>query len=87
VFGQYLFAPAFFWEDVVSFAVLALHTAYLITLYTGALAPRQQMLLALAAYAVYIANATQFLLKLRTARLDAAPRHATPPAGSMKYAK
>jgi 3-vinyl bacteriochlorophyllide hydratase len=87
VFGQYLFAPAFFWEDVVSFAVLALHTAYLVALYTGALAPRQQMLLALAAYAAYVANATQFLLKLRAARLDAAPRPAGLPAGSMKYAK
>ncbi|MEO1308014.1 MAG: 2-vinyl bacteriochlorophyllide hydratase, partial [Pseudomonadota bacterium] len=29
VFGQYLFAPAFFWEDVVSFLVIALHTLYL----------------------------------------------------------
>ena len=29
VFGQYLFAPAFFWEDVFSFAVIALHTLYL----------------------------------------------------------
>ena len=25
VFGQYLFAPAFLWEDVFSFAVIALH--------------------------------------------------------------
>jgi 3-vinyl bacteriochlorophyllide hydratase len=87
VFGQYLFAPAFFWEDVVSFAVLALHTAYLIALYTGALDARQQMLLALAAYVAYLVNAAQFLLKLRSARLETAPRHATPPAGSMKYAK
>jgi 3-vinyl bacteriochlorophyllide hydratase len=87
VFGQYLFAPAFFWEDVVSFAVLALHTAYLIALFTGSLEPRQQMLLALAAYAAYLVNAAQFLLKLRAARLDAAPRPVGPPAGSMKYAK
>jgi 3-vinyl bacteriochlorophyllide hydratase len=29
VFGKYLFAPAFFWEDVFSMLVLALHTAYL----------------------------------------------------------
>ena len=29
VFGQYLFAGPFFWEDVVSMVVLALHTAYL----------------------------------------------------------
>lgn len=87
VFGQYLFAPAFYWEDVVSVAVLALHTAYLLALYTGALEPRQQMFLALAAYATYLANAAQFLLKLRAARLDAAPSHSVPAAGTMKYAK
>ena len=28
VFGRYLFADAFFWEDVFSMLVLALHTAY-----------------------------------------------------------
>ena len=39
VFGRYLFAPAFFWEDVVSMLVLALHTAYLAALLTGALDP------------------------------------------------
>jgi 3-vinyl bacteriochlorophyllide hydratase len=70
VFGVYLFAPAFFWEDVFSFLVLALHTAYLVTLFAGFGDPRQQMLLALAAYASYFVNATQFLLKLRAARHD-----------------
>ena len=54
VFGRYLFAPAFFWEDVVSMLVLALHTAYLADLFTGCLTPREQMLLALAAYASYV---------------------------------
>jgi hypothetical protein len=39
VFGQYLFAPAFFWEDVVSFGVIALHTAYLWGLLTGSMSP------------------------------------------------
>ena len=72
VFGVYLFAPAFFWEDVFSMAVLALHTACLVAMFTGALGPRGQMALALAAYAAYVINATQFLLKLRAARLDAA---------------
>jgi len=71
VFGQYLFAPAFFWEDVFSFAVIALHTGYLWALLTGA-APAVQMAVALAAYAAYAVNATQFLLKLRAARLQAA---------------
>jgi 3-vinyl bacteriochlorophyllide hydratase len=70
VFGRYLFARAFFWEDVFSMLVLALHTAYLAALFTGTLAPRALMLLALAAYASYAINATQFLLKLRAARLE-----------------
>jgi len=70
VFGCYLFAPAFFWEDVFSFLVLALHTAYLVALLAGIGDARQQMLLALAAYAAYFINATQFLLKLRAARRD-----------------
>ena len=70
VFGRYLFARAFFWEDVFSMLVLALHTAYLAALFTGALGPRGLMLLALAAYASYAINATQFILKLRAARLQ-----------------
>ena len=70
VFGRYLFAPAFYWEDVFSMLVLALHTLYLVVVYTEALDARHQMLLALAAYATYVINATQFLLKMRAARLD-----------------
>ena len=70
VFGKYLFATAFYWEDVFSMLVLALHTAYLVALATDALGARGQMLLALVAYATYLINATQFLLKLRAARLD-----------------
>lgn len=70
VFGCYLFAPAFFWEDVFSFLVLALHTAYLAALFFGLANPREQMFLALAAYASYVVNATQFILKLRAARRD-----------------
>ena len=87
VFGRYLFAPAFFWEDVVSFAVIGLHTAYLYALFAGALEARQQMWLALAAYATYLANAAQFLLKLRAARLDEACRRAESVTGSVEYAK
>ncbi len=68
VFGCFLFAPAFFWEDVVSMLVLALHTTWLIALFSGAVDVQRQMWLALAAYASYIVNATQFLLKLRAAR-------------------
>jgi 3-vinyl bacteriochlorophyllide hydratase len=70
VFGRYLFAPAFYWEDVFSMLVLALHTAYLGALFLGLLDPRGLMLLALAAYASYAINATQFILKLRAARLQ-----------------
>jgi 3-vinyl bacteriochlorophyllide hydratase len=70
VFGQYLFAPAFFWEDVFSFVVIALHSAYVWALLTGALAPAGLMILALAAYAAYVINAGQFVLKLRAARLQ-----------------
>ncbi len=78
VYGQYLFAPAFYWEDVFSMLVLALHTAYLAALYTGALDARGQMLLALVAYATYVINATQFILKLRAARLQATSQSTNP---------
>jgi 3-vinyl bacteriochlorophyllide hydratase len=71
VFGQYLFAPAFFWEDVVSFGVLALHTAYLAAWALGLAEPRTLAILALVAYAAYAINAAQFLWKLRLARRDA----------------
>ncbi len=70
VFGRYLFAPAFYWEDVVSMLVLALHSAYLAVLIGGYLEPRQQMVLALAAYASYLVNAAQFIVKLRMARRE-----------------
>jgi 3-vinyl bacteriochlorophyllide hydratase len=76
VFGRWLFAPAFYWEDVFSMGVLALHTAYVLAWATGWLSPQQQMGLALAAYASYCINATQFILKLRAARLDLAARPA-----------
>ena len=71
VFGQYLFAPAFFWEDAVSFVVIALHTAYVAALLTGWLDQTSLLLLALVAYATYVVNAGQFLWKLRMARRDA----------------
>ena len=67
VYGRYLFAPAFYWEDMVSMLVLALHTGYVAALLLG-VDPRVQMAVALAAYASYVVNATQFVLKLRAAR-------------------
>jgi 3-vinyl bacteriochlorophyllide hydratase len=69
VFGRYLFARAFFSEDVFSMLVLALHTAYLAALALD-VDVSQQMLIALAAYAAYVVNATQFVLKLRAARRE-----------------
>ncbi len=68
VFGRYLFAPAFYWEDMMSMLVLALHTAYLYALYEHALGAQQLMALALCAYATYVVNAMQFVMKLRAAR-------------------
>ena len=70
VFGKYLFAPAFFWEDAVSMIVIALHTAYLVMLVAGIGSPGQQLAVALAGYATYVVNAAQFIWKLRLARLD-----------------
>lgn len=69
VFGRYLFARAFFWEDAFSMIVLALHTAYLVALFTGVDATTQ-MMIALAAYVAYVINAAQFVLKLRAARCE-----------------
>jgi 3-vinyl bacteriochlorophyllide hydratase len=83
VFGRYLFARAFFWEDAVSMGVMALHTAYLAALFTGALDVRGRMLLALAAYASYVVNATQFVLKLRAARRQQPPRWPAGPGAAL----
>ena len=71
VFGRYLFAPAFFWEDVVSMLVMALHTAYVVMWLAGWGTPTEQMWVALAAYASYVVNALQFLLKFQAAKQTA----------------
>ncbi len=71
VYGQYLFAPAFFWEDVLSMLVLALHSAYIVAVLFDLFSPRTQMLIALAAYGTYLINAAQYVWKLRQARLGA----------------
>ena len=72
VFGRYLFAPSFFWEDVVSMLVMALHTAYVVMWLVGWGTPTEQMWVALAAYASYVVNALQFLLKFQAARQTSA---------------
>ena len=70
VFGKWLFADAFFWEDVFSMLVLALHTAYLVMLFGGMGTVEQRLVVALAGYGAYVINAGQFLWKLRQARLQ-----------------
>ena len=70
VFGQWLFAPAFFWEDVVSFGVIALHSLYIYGLIQGTIPADMLVWIILAAYASYVVNAGQFLWKLRVARLQ-----------------
>lgn len=83
VFGKWLFAEPFWWEDFFSFLVLGLHTAYLAAFLMDWWTERDRMILALVAYAAYVVNAVQFLLKLRAARLDeAAVKSASPsPSG------
>ena len=68
VFDQFLFAEAFFWEDIVSFFVIFFHGLYLYVLLSGDFAPTSQMSVALFAYFLYFINAFQFLRKLRLAR-------------------
>ena len=72
VFGQYLLAPAFFWEDIVSFFVIFLHIAYVLALWINLFSEQQLMLLALVAYVAYFVNALQFLIKLRAASMQSA---------------
>ena len=78
VFGKWLFAPAFFWEDVFSMLVLALHTLYLVMLFGGIGTMEERLLVALAAYSAYVINAGQFLWKLRMARLQGTQMQAVP---------
>ena len=73
VFGKWLFARPFFWEDVFSMVVIGLHTAYLVMLFGGIGSVETRLLVALAGYAAYVINAGQFLLKLRAARLAGEP--------------
>ena len=71
VYGQYLFAPAFYWEDMVSMLVIALHTLYLGLYVSGMGSTSLLVYVAIAAYLTYVINAGQFVLKLRQARLSA----------------
>ncbi|MEY3702322.1 MAG: 2-vinyl bacteriochlorophyllide hydratase [Gemmatimonadota bacterium] len=82
VFDEWLFAKPFFWEDVVSMGVIALHLAYVAALLTESLTVRGRMLLALVAYAAYVINAVQFVLKLRAARLQEATQRSGRPSSA-----
>ncbi len=70
VFGQYLLAPSFFWEDVFSFFVIAAHTIYVIALFANLWEPVILVYIALIAYFLYTINAVQFIWKFRLARLS-----------------
>ena len=84
VFGKYLFAGPFFWEDVVSSGVILLHTLYLGGLFVDGVDPRALMILALVAYAAYAVNAIQFVLKLRAARKQEARARAVAGGAALK---
>jgi 3-vinyl bacteriochlorophyllide hydratase len=83
VFERYLFAGPFFYEDLVSMLVLALHTAYLAAVLFGYLSITEQMYLAVAAYVAYVINAAQFLWKFRLARQAPPASGQTVMAGDM----
>jgi 3-vinyl bacteriochlorophyllide hydratase len=70
VFGKFLFAESFFWEDVFSMLVISLHTLYLYFLVFGGVSKQGLMYIALGAYTSYFINAGQFIYKLRIARLQ-----------------
>ena len=74
VYDVYLFADAFYWEDMVSMVVMLLHTAYVAMWWHGGFTPTEQLALALAAFVTYVINAAQYILKLRRARLQGAGR-------------
>ncbi|OUV99440.1 MAG: 2-vinyl bacteriochlorophyllide hydratase [Betaproteobacteria bacterium TMED156] len=70
VFGKYLFAKPFFWEDLFSMLVLFLHSLYLVSLFIPALSTKHQLAIAVAAYIAYLINAIQFLIKFRIASVE-----------------
>jgi 3-vinyl bacteriochlorophyllide hydratase len=82
VFGQYLFAPAFYWEDVVSMGVMVLHTAYVWAWWQGVWSANDLLWLALAAYGSYAINAAQYIRKLRMARLQKTETTSLPDTGA-----
>ena len=68
VFGKYLFARSFYWEDLVSLFVVFLHLCYLFVYFFDFLSTTSQLFVALLAYFAYLVNALQFLWKFKLAR-------------------
>ena len=62
VFGHYVFAPEFFWEDVVSSLLLTTHTAYLVASLLGA-SKTTLLIIIMVAYLNYLFNASQYFIK------------------------
>lgn len=62
VFGQWFLAPQFFWEDVMNAISLILHNGYFIARLLGA-SERDLVLVMLVAYASYMINFAQFLVR------------------------
>ncbi|PJF25452.1 MAG: 2-vinyl bacteriochlorophyllide hydratase [Phototrophicales bacterium] len=67
VFGQWFLAPQFFWEDVMNAVSLILHNGYFVALLLGA-SERDLVLVMLVAYASYMINFAQFLVRGLRAR-------------------
>ncbi|MFN4039170.1 MAG: 2-vinyl bacteriochlorophyllide hydratase [Erythrobacter sp.] len=87
VFGKYLFAEAFFWEDVFSMLVIALHTLYMVMLLGNYGTLEERLIVALAGYSAYVINAGQFIWKLRMARLQAEKEAELSAAGNAQSAQ
>jgi 3-vinyl bacteriochlorophyllide hydratase len=62
VFGQWFLAPQFFWEDVMNAISLILHNGYFVARLLGA-SERDLALVMLVAYASYMINFAQFLIR------------------------
>ena len=70
VFGKYLFADAFFWEDAFSMIVIALHTFYLVLLLGGIGSPALQLPVPLAGHAPSLIPPSPFTPKPLLPRPD-----------------
>lgn len=79
VFGHWLFAPEFFWEDAVSSIVMLVHTAYPIAALLGASVRQLRGIIAFA-YLTCFANALPYVLKVLLNRRQIAAGTAARPS-------